>query len=158
MLEVQKINETKLDDRAERYDFRPQLWLFLSPFLFSHRKIENKKRRMNSKNFFQKSCLSAQSSLIVIAFLKDGFLEILFYDWNQVNDKIVCGLGEGFLCIHSSFVCHANTTPFPSFSMNPLRFVYKEEMLRLKMFFFSILLSLFFDSSFFLYLPLCVCL
>ena len=38
-------------------------------------------------------------------FKKYGFLEILFYDGNQIDDKIVCGLGEGFLCIHSSFVC-----------------------------------------------------
>ena len=35
---------------------------------------------------------------------KDGFLEIPFYDGNQVDDKIVCKLGEGFLCIYSNFV------------------------------------------------------
>ena len=30
----------------------------------------------------------------------DSFLEILFYDGNQVDDKIACGLGEGFICIN----------------------------------------------------------
>ena len=33
--------------------------------------------------------------LYLYARTKDGFLEILFYDGNQVDDKIVCGLGEG---------------------------------------------------------------
>ena len=29
------------------------------------------------------------------------YLEIKFYNGNQVEDKIAFGLGEGFLCIHS---------------------------------------------------------
>ena len=40
---------------------------------------------------------------------KDGFLEILFYYGNQVDNKTACGLGEGFLRIQ---VLSANTTPF----------------------------------------------
>ena len=35
---------------------------------------------------------------------KDGYLEIKFNDRNQVDDKIVWGLGGGFLPLHSSFV------------------------------------------------------
>ena len=48
-------------DRAEGYDFWPRLWSFFSPFLFPPRKRGKKKRRMNSKNRDQKSCLSARS-------------------------------------------------------------------------------------------------
>ena len=36
---------------------------------------------------------------------KDDFLKILFYDGNQVDDRIASGLAEGFLYIHLSFVC-----------------------------------------------------
>ena len=41
---------------------------------------------------------------------KDDILEILFYDKNQVDHKIVWGLGVGFLNIHSrsnayQFIC-----------------------------------------------------
>ena len=32
---------------------------------------------------------------------KDDFLEILFYDRNQVDHNIAWGLGGGFLSIHS---------------------------------------------------------
>ena len=42
-----------------------------------------------------------------------GFLEILFYDGNQVDDKISYAVGEGFPCTHSSFVC------FPSWANAP---------------------------------------
>ena len=35
---------------------------------------------------------------------REKHLELL-YDGNQVEDKIAWGLGEGLLCIHSSFVC-----------------------------------------------------
>ena len=36
---------------------------------------------------------------------REKHLEIKVYDGNPVGDKIAWGLGEGFLCIHSSFVC-----------------------------------------------------
>ena len=36
---------------------------------------------------------------------RDNFLEILFLDKNQVDGKIACGLAEGFLFSHSSFIC-----------------------------------------------------
>ena len=36
---------------------------------------------------------------------KDKHFEIKFYDENQVDDKIALGIGGGFLCIHSNFVC-----------------------------------------------------
>ena len=36
---------------------------------------------------------------------EDDFLEILFGDKNQVDGKIACGLAEGFLSSHSSFIC-----------------------------------------------------
>ena len=36
---------------------------------------------------------------------KDDFLEILFNDRNQVDNKIASQFDEGFLSIHSSFVC-----------------------------------------------------
>ena len=36
---------------------------------------------------------------------ENGFLEILFYKVNQVDDKILCGLGEWFLSIYLSFIC-----------------------------------------------------
>ena len=36
---------------------------------------------------------------------KHDFLEILFYNRNQVVHKIAWGLGEGDLSINSSFVC-----------------------------------------------------
>ena len=45
----------------ERHDFWPQLWLFIFPFLFPHKKRGKKKRRMNSKNRDKQSCLSARS-------------------------------------------------------------------------------------------------
>ena len=44
---------------------------------------------------------------------KDEFLEILFYDRNQVYDKIAWCLGEGFLSVHSRF--NANDSPFLRF-------------------------------------------
>ena len=40
---------------------------------------------------------------------KDVDLEILFYDKHQVDDEI----GEGFLSIHSSFVCFNTTSLLP---------------------------------------------
>ena len=52
------------DDRAERHDFWPPLWLFSSPFLFPPKNRGKKKRRMNSKNLVLKSCLSARSFMI----------------------------------------------------------------------------------------------
>ena len=36
---------------------------------------------------------------------KDKHVEMKFYDSNQVDGKIVWGLGDGILYIHSSFVC-----------------------------------------------------
>ena len=41
---------------------------------------------------------------------KDEYLEILFYDKNQVYDKIAWGLGEGCISFIPNF--SANDTPF----------------------------------------------
>ena len=49
-------------DRAERYALKSRLLLFFSPFLFPPEK-EKYKRKMNSQNRDQKSCLSARSFL-----------------------------------------------------------------------------------------------
>ena len=48
-------------DRAERHDIRPRLWLSFFPVRFPPKIRGKKKRRMNSKNRDQKSCLSARS-------------------------------------------------------------------------------------------------
>ena len=48
-------------DRVERHDFWPWIWLFFSHFLFSSKIREKEKRRVVRKNRDQKSCLSARS-------------------------------------------------------------------------------------------------
>ena len=42
---------------------------------------------------------------------KDDLLEFQFSDENQVDGKIVCGLAEGFLSFHSSFICYPYSLP-----------------------------------------------
>ena len=56
--------------------------------------------RLNMKHFIQSFFKTYKSPRI-----KDGFLEILFYDRNQEDCKIPWGLGGGFLSILLSFVC-----------------------------------------------------
>ena len=43
-----------------------------------------------------KNILRGAIRLSVQSRTKDDFLEILFWDKNQVDDKIACELGEGF--------------------------------------------------------------
>ena len=42
---------------------------------------------------------------MIMAKTKDKDLEFLFLDKNQVDEKIVRGLAEGFPSSHSSFIC-----------------------------------------------------
>ena len=42
---------------------------------------------------------------------KDKYLEFLFLDKNQLDEKIVWGLAEGFPSSHSSFICYSFSLP-----------------------------------------------
>ena len=71
---LSKNNKTKVSlfDRAERYDLKSRLWLFLSPFLFPPKNRGMKKGKMNSKN-----------RILSHAFLLDQF--ILYFTIYEMN-------------------------------------------------------------------------
>ena len=83
---IRCIQRRPIWDRAERHDFRSILWIFFSHFLFPDKKRGKKKRRMNSQNRDQKTCLSARSFLRSDDALTFGLNENLII--NNQNTKL----------------------------------------------------------------------